>query len=153
LLQGEERYGFELVKAHGEVDDLVTTEGTIYPLPARETGMANVQNEPDGLIGAPPRNRAREVIALLLLLFGGFVIFAWFIGVYLLWTSDRWKVAEKLLGTLVWPFGFIGAIALLRIPVTLPTWLEIVVGAVILFAPLAAVGVLLKNAQPGRATA
>jgi PadR family transcriptional regulator PadR len=35
LLQGEERYGFELVKALGEVDGLVTTEGTIYPLLAR----------------------------------------------------------------------------------------------------------------------
>ena len=145
MLQEGERYGFGLVKALGEVDGLVTTEGTIYPLPARETRMTNVQND--------ARNRAREVVALLLLLFGGFVIFGWFIGVYLLWTSDRWKVAEKLLGTLVWPFGFIGAIALLRIEVTLPAWLEIVVGAVILLAPLAAVGVLLKNAQPGRATA
>ena len=35
LLQGEPRYGFELVKALGEVDGLVTTEGTIYPLLAR----------------------------------------------------------------------------------------------------------------------
>jgi PadR family transcriptional regulator PadR len=35
LLQGEERYGFELVKALGQIDGMVTTEGTIYPLLAR----------------------------------------------------------------------------------------------------------------------
>jgi hypothetical protein len=147
LLQDDERYGFEFVKALGEVDGSVTTEATMSWRPlARETGMTNVQND-------TVRNRAREVVALLLLLFGGLVIFGWFIGVYLLWTSDRWKIGEKLLGTLVWPFGFIGAITILRIEVTLPTWLEIVVGAVILLAPLATVGVLLKNAQPGRASA
>lgn len=35
LLRDEERYGFELVKALGQVDGLVTSEGTIYPLLAR----------------------------------------------------------------------------------------------------------------------
>jgi hypothetical protein len=94
-----------------------------------------------------PRVRGREVVALLLLLFGGLVIFGWFIGVYLLWTSDRWNGKEKLLGTLLWPFGFVGAITLLRIEVSLPTWLEITVGSVIFFAPLAMLAVLLKNAR------
>lgn len=35
LLQGRERYGFELVKALSEIDGLVTSEGTIYPLLGR----------------------------------------------------------------------------------------------------------------------
>ncbi|HYU86510.1 MAG TPA: PadR family transcriptional regulator [Kribbellaceae bacterium] len=35
LLQGTERYGFDLVRALGDVDGLVTSEGTIYPLLAR----------------------------------------------------------------------------------------------------------------------
>jgi hypothetical protein len=108
--------------------------------------MTNVQNDAD----RQPRVRAREVVTLLLLLFGGLVMFPWFIGVYLLWTSDRWKLSEKLLGMVVWPFGLTGSIALLRIPIDPPTWLEIGLGAVILFAPLAATAVLLKNAQPGR---
>jgi hypothetical protein len=115
-----------------------------------------VASATDGLVLVDrhqPRNRAREVIALLLLLFGGFFLFGWFIGVYLLWTSDRWNLKEKLLGVLVWPLGLAGSIALLRINVTMPTWLEIVVGCVIFFAPLAAVAVLLKNAQPGRSAA
>lgn len=35
LLAEEERYGFDLVKALGEVDGMVTSEGTIYPLLSR----------------------------------------------------------------------------------------------------------------------
>ncbi|MGC4942090.1 PadR family transcriptional regulator [Kribbella sp. DT2] len=35
LLQDDERYGFDLVKALSKVDGLVTTEGTLYPLLAR----------------------------------------------------------------------------------------------------------------------
>lgn len=35
LLQESELYGFDLVKRLGEVDGLVTTEGTIYPLLSR----------------------------------------------------------------------------------------------------------------------
>jgi PadR family transcriptional regulator PadR len=35
LLAEEERYGFDLVRRLGEVDGLVTSEGTIYPLLSR----------------------------------------------------------------------------------------------------------------------
>lgn len=35
LLRGGERYGFELVRELSEVDGLVTSEGTIYPLLSR----------------------------------------------------------------------------------------------------------------------
>jgi PadR family transcriptional regulator PadR len=35
LLTAEERYGFDLVKALAEVDGMVTSEGTIYPLLSR----------------------------------------------------------------------------------------------------------------------
>ncbi|CAN5314858.1 PadR family transcriptional regulator [soil metagenome] len=35
ILRDEERYGFDLVRTLGEVDGLVTTEGTIYPLLSR----------------------------------------------------------------------------------------------------------------------
>ncbi len=47
-----------------------------------------------------------EAAALVLLLFGGFlVLVGWIVGAVLLWMSPRWTVREKLLGTLVWPFG------------------------------------------------
>jgi PadR family transcriptional regulator, regulatory protein PadR len=35
VLAGSERYGFELVRSLGEVDGMVTSEGTIYPLLSR----------------------------------------------------------------------------------------------------------------------
>lgn len=35
LLREQERYGFELARALAEVDGLVTSEGTLYPLLAR----------------------------------------------------------------------------------------------------------------------
>ncbi len=35
LLQEQRRYGFDLVRRLGEVDGLVTSEGTIYPLLSR----------------------------------------------------------------------------------------------------------------------
>ena len=35
LLAEQERYGFDLVRALAEVDGMVTTEGTIYPLLSR----------------------------------------------------------------------------------------------------------------------
>jgi PadR family transcriptional regulator PadR len=35
LLRDEERYGFDLVRALGELDGMVTSEGTIYPLLSR----------------------------------------------------------------------------------------------------------------------
>lgn len=35
LLRDEERYGFDLVKALGHADGMVTSEGTIYPLLTR----------------------------------------------------------------------------------------------------------------------
>ena len=35
LLAAEERYGFDLVRKLAEVDGMVTSEGTIYPLLSR----------------------------------------------------------------------------------------------------------------------
>ena len=43
ILHKQERYGFELIRTLGQVDGLVTTEGTIYPLLARlrRTGLVD----------------------------------------------------------------------------------------------------------------
>jgi PadR family transcriptional regulator PadR len=55
LLAEEERYGFDLVKALGEVEGMVTSEGTIYPLLSRlrRDGLVKTswQESPSG----PPR--------------------------------------------------------------------------------------------------
>lgn len=50
-----------------------------------------------------------QIAAVVLLLAGGAVfLIGWFAGVALLWTSDRWRWYDKLLGTLVWPGGLAG---------------------------------------------
>ena len=53
------------------------------------------------------RSMAREIWAVLLLTIGGLVVpvIGWFAGVALLWTSNRWTLKDKLLGTLVVPGG------------------------------------------------
>jgi hypothetical protein len=53
----------------------------------------------------------REVAAVVLLLLGGFIFLAgWVVGLILLWASPRWRWPDKLLGTLVWPFGHAGVL-------------------------------------------
>ena len=59
LLADEERYGFDLVRGLAELDGMVTSEGTIYPLLARmrkESMVATTwQESPNG----PPRRYYR----------------------------------------------------------------------------------------------
>lgn len=55
LLQEEERYGFELVKALGAVDGMVTTEGTIYPLLTRLRREGLVETSWRESDAGPPR--------------------------------------------------------------------------------------------------
>ena len=53
----------------------------------------------------------REIAAVILLLIGGFIFLAgWVAGLVLLWASPRWRWPDKLLGTLVWPFGYAGVL-------------------------------------------
>jgi hypothetical protein len=67
-------------------------------------------------LAEPPRARPGwlEVAALVLLPIGGIVVpvLGWFVGVALLWTSERWSVRDKLLGTLVVPGGLALPLAL-----------------------------------------
>lgn len=64
----------------------------------------------------PPQARPGwlEVAALVLLPIGGIVVpvLGWFVGVALLWSSQRWSVRDKLLGTLVVPGGLALPLAL-----------------------------------------
>jgi len=55
----------------------------------------------------------QEFLAIVLLLFGGFLFgVGWLVGVALLWTSRVWRVREKILGTLVIPGGLATALLL-----------------------------------------
>jgi hypothetical protein len=87
---------------------------------ARAAGAVPLRDVLDGL-GEPEEIAAaagggmragaggHQIAAVVLLLAGGAVFFiGWFAGVVLLWTSDRWRWYDKLLGTLVWPGGLAG---------------------------------------------
>lgn len=121
-----------------------------------------------------PRLRVREVGAMLLLLFGGFVfVVGWFAGVLLLWASNRWTTKEKLLATLIWPFGYLSVLIFNTTPgqvctggglredgsafpevctgFAFPLWLGIPILALLILAPLAVAGLLIRRAAPNRA--
>jgi PadR family transcriptional regulator PadR len=55
LLADEERYGFDLVKALGEVEGMVTSEGTIYPLLSRLRRDGLVETSWQEWPSGPPR--------------------------------------------------------------------------------------------------
>jgi hypothetical protein len=62
-----------------------------------------------------PQARAgtRELLAVILLLFGGFLaLVGWFVGLHLLWSSRIWTTRDKLIGTLLVPGGLLPGLAL-----------------------------------------
>ena len=63
LLAQEERYGFDLVKALGEVDGMVTSEGTIYPLLSRLRRDGLVETTWRESASGPPRRYYRLTTA------------------------------------------------------------------------------------------
>jgi hypothetical protein len=98
----------------------LTDEIAAHIAEARAAGTVPLQRVLDDLgdpkdIAATGRVRRRlglrEVAAIVLLLLGGFIFLAgWLVGLILLWASPRWRWPDKLLGTLVWPFGYVGAL-------------------------------------------
>lgn len=53
----------------------------------------------------------REWAAVILLLFGGFIVgIGWIVGLILLWSSRCWNAREKWLGTLIVPGGWAGGL-------------------------------------------
>src|SRR5882762_3415391 len=59
LLADEERYGFDLVRALGEADGMVTSEGTIYPLLSRLRRDGLVETTWRESTSGPPRRYYR----------------------------------------------------------------------------------------------
>jgi len=63
MLRHTERYGFELVRALGSVDGMVTGEGTIYPLLARLRRQGLVVTSWQESASGPPRRYYRITAA------------------------------------------------------------------------------------------
>jgi uncharacterized membrane protein len=102
------------------------------------------------LVEQPPRLRLREFAALVLLWIGPvFVVIGYLVGVWLLWTSDRWNRRQKLLGTLSWPLAYAGALVSDSFLFN-PMWVSLLVANVI---TIAIIFVLAMTARPGRSSA
>ena len=72
----------------GEPAAILQEQGTDAAAPSRRMGL-------------------QEVAAILLLMFGGFLfVVGWLGGLVLLWSSDRWTLPDKVVGTLIVPGGF-----------------------------------------------
>jgi PadR family transcriptional regulator PadR len=59
LLSGAPRYGLELVQALGQVDGMLTSEGTMYPLLSRLRREGLVETEWQESSSGPPRRYYR----------------------------------------------------------------------------------------------
>lgn len=101
----------------GEPEDIVAAElDGRPPVPpvAGPRGADTMPFPPGTPIPVRP-STTLELAAMLMLTLGSALIgIGWLIGVALLWTSRRWRVREKLLGTLVVPGG--PALVLLWLP-------------------------------------
>jgi uncharacterized membrane protein len=71
--------------------------------------IAAEAREPLAKSTSRPRIGALEVIAIVLLLLGGFFlpILGWVVGVVLLWVSNVWTLRDKIIGTLFVPGGLL----------------------------------------------
>jgi hypothetical protein len=86
--------------------------------------------EPEAIIAAdtpdpdelPARRGTKEWAAIILLLFGGFILgLGWFAGLILLWNSRAWTTREKWIGTLVIPGGLATSVLIGLIAIGAPT--------------------------------
>jgi hypothetical protein len=84
-----------------------------YPIGAVGYGGAGqVAGPPPGSPGRSPQ----DVITVALLLAGGLLAgIGWIVGVVMLWSSPRWRLSDKLLGTLVWPGGLLAVVVLFAV--------------------------------------
>ncbi|NUS00667.1 MAG: hypothetical protein HOV67_36055 [Kribbellaceae bacterium] len=80
--------------------------------------------------GTEPRLRPRDWITVGLLFFGPFLlVLGWLVGVWLLWTSNRWSTVWKIVGTAAWPLGYATMLGMEFVQP--PIWLSMLVGGVI----------------------
>jgi hypothetical protein len=100
-----------------------------------------------------PRRRGitAEITALFLMTVGSIVpVLGWGAGVILLWMSRRWRVGEKLLATLVFPFGPFAALYLTGLALPLGIGITVLIAWVV--APFAIAGILIRRAADRAAT-
>jgi hypothetical protein len=112
----EIREHIEAARAAGAAADEAAVRTLLDRLgePEEIIGAARDEQAPPYTVGAtapqtmvPTRpGTGLEITAVLMLTVGSFIpLIGWAVGVFLLWSSRRWRTGEKLLGTLVVPGG------------------------------------------------
>jgi HAAS domain-containing protein len=92
--------------AEARADLATQEEAEIRNLLERVGDPADIAAEARERFGIRPRRAGLlEIVALVLLLVGGFLVVGWFVGLVLLWASDAWTTRDKLIGTFVVPGG------------------------------------------------
>lgn len=118
-LLGEIGEHIAVARASGAGDDEAAVRTVLDRLGEPEEIVAAAHEEMPARWGTPggawddgpplvpqPRGTGHELAAVLLLTVGSLVpVVGWLVGAVLLWTSSLWRTREKVLGTLVVPFG------------------------------------------------
>lgn len=81
--------------------------------PEEVAAAARAETDPASRTGGSGSTTTYDVITVLALLLGGFVVplLGWVAGVVMLWSGPRWTAPEKVLGTLAWPMAVVGVAA------------------------------------------
>jgi hypothetical protein len=98
-----------LLDRMGRPEEIVAASATADEVPGGFAPSAPVAAP----IAGPHPSLALEIGAVVMLTAGSLLpLLGWLVGVVLLWSSDRWRVREKLLGTLLVPGGIGGLLVL-----------------------------------------
>jgi hypothetical protein len=104
-----------LAEVADRIDDELQASDDLDPDVMR--GVLRRVGDPEALVRSRDRAAdwpaAQELATVLALLAAGVVLpfVGWFVAVAMLWASPRWRLQDKLLGTLIWPGG-LGGLAL-----------------------------------------
>ena len=114
-------------------------------------GAAAEDTDTDATMPVPvqraPRRRVLDTGTVVLLLIGGLLIgLGWIAGAVLLWASPRWRISDKLLGTLVWPGGLAAVLVVPRFGTGLPPLLILSLLLAGVAGPIVAAARLLRQA-------
>ena len=105
LLEGISDH-IDAARAAGAADDEAAVRTVLDRLGAPEEIVAAAREDAVPTLVARRRGTGLELAAVLMLTVGSLLpVVGWLVGVGLLWASPRWRVWEKLVGTLVVPLG------------------------------------------------
>ena len=112
----------DLSRGNRPVSEVLASLGNPDDVLADMAGPDSSRSSGEGRAPTAPRWRSTSpwvALTVVLLAFGGFLAgIGWFAGVTCLWMGTRWKTWEKIIGTILLPGGFVGALWIVAMPVS-----------------------------------